>query len=100
VLRTKLLTDIREDKTNLFLDVVGIKVTRPTRKEFGPFKSYYRTIRFEFFGGEVLEVVCSGATENYIKLRSVKTLKPVIKRKPTHWVTPKVYKGTSDRENV
>jgi hypothetical protein len=85
--------------------VVGIKVTRPTRKEFGPFKSYYRTIRFEFFGGEVLEVVCSGATENYIKLRSVKTLKTVPKPQPANpdnedWIMPKLYKGTSDRENA
>ena len=44
MLRTKLLTDIREDTTSLFLDVIGIKVTRPTRKEFGPFKAYYRTL--------------------------------------------------------
>ena len=86
--------------------MVGIKVTRPTRKEFGPFKSYNRTIRFEFFGGEVLEVVCSGATENYIKLRSVRTLKPVPKSETSSnpdnedWITPKVYKGTSDRENA
>jgi hypothetical protein len=85
--------------------VVGIKVTRPTRKEFGPFKSYYRTIRFEFFGGEVLEVVCSGVIEKYIKLRSVKTLKPVRKSQPANpdhedWITPKVYTGTSDRENA
>ena len=28
MLLTKLLTDIREDKTTLFLDVIGIKVTR------------------------------------------------------------------------
>jgi hypothetical protein len=43
----------------LFLDVIGIKVTGATRKEFGPFKTYNRTIRFEFFGGEVLEIYCS-----------------------------------------
>ena len=84
--------------------MMGIKVTRPTRKEYGPFKAYERTIRFEFFGGEVLEVLCSGAVEKYIKLRSVKTLKPVPKpetsRNPDDedWITPKVYKGTSDRE--
>ena len=87
----------------LFLDVVGIKVTRPTRKEFGPFKSYTRTIRFEFFGGEVLEICCSGAIQQYIKLCSVTTLKPVGKSHPTNpehedWIMPKVYKGTSDRE--
>jgi hypothetical protein len=84
--------------------VIGIKVTRPTRKEFGPFKTYNRTIRFEFFGGEVLEILCSGAIEKYIKLRSVKTVKPVPKSQPTNpnnedWITPKVYKGTSDREH-
>ena len=73
------VTDIREDKTTLFLDVVGIKVTRPTRKEYGPFKAYYRTIRLEFFGGEVLDITCSGVIEKYIKLRSIKTLKPVPK---------------------
>ena len=106
MLLTKLLTDIRGDKTTLFLDVVGIKVTRPTRMEYGPFKAYYRTIRFEFFGGEVLEVVCSGATENYIKLRSVKTLKPVSKSETSSNADnedlkrPKVSKGTSDRENL
>ena len=84
---------------------MGIKVTRPTRKEYGPFTAYERTIRFEFFGGEVLEVLCSGAVEKYIKLRSVKTLKPVPKPQPNNpdneeWITPKVYKGTSDRENA
>jgi hypothetical protein len=84
---------------------MGIKVTRPTRKEYGPFKAYERTIRFEFFGGEVLEVVCSGAVEQYIKIRSVRTLKPVPNPHPGNpdstedWITPKVYKGTSDREN-
>jgi hypothetical protein len=78
--------------------VIGIKVTRPTRKEFGPFKSYNRTIRFEFFGGEVLEVLCSGAVEKYIKLRSVKKLKPVKKPKPIKWLTPKVYKGINEEE--
>jgi hypothetical protein len=81
--------------------VIGIKVTRPRRKGFGPFKSYTRTIRFEFFGGEVLDIECSGAIQQYIKLRSVKSLKP--KSKPAtsdteEWMTPKVYKGTSDRE--
>jgi hypothetical protein len=75
--------------------VIGIKVTRPTRKESGPFTAYTRTIRFEFFGGEVLEVVCSGAVEKYIKLRSVKTVPPVNKQ-PGKWLTPMVYKGTSD----
>ena len=90
----------------LFLDVVGIKVTRPTRKEFGPFKTYNRTIRFEFFGGEVLEICCSGAIQQYIKLRSVTTLKPVGKSQPANpgntedWKRPKVSKGTSDRENA
>jgi len=88
----------------LFLDVLGIKVTRPKRKEFGPFKTYTRTIRFEFFGGEVLEIECSGVIEKYIKLRSVKTLKPVGKLQPAKpsntkdWKQPKVSPGTSDRE--
>ena len=56
------------------------------------------------FGGEVLEVLCSGASKKYRKLRSVKTGKPVTKAEtsshPHHeeWITPKVYKGTSDRE--
>jgi hypothetical protein len=90
----------------LFLDVIGIKVTGATRKEFGPFKTYNRTIRFEFFGGEVLEIYCTGAIKQYIKLRSVKTLKPVGKSQPANpgntedWKRPKVYKGTSDRENA
>ena len=90
----------------LFLDVIGIKVTGATRKEFGPFKTYNRTIRFEFFGGEVLEIYCSGAIKQYIKLRSVKTLKPVGKSQPANpgttedWKRPKVYKGTSDREKA
>jgi hypothetical protein len=82
--------------------VMGIKVTRPIRKELGPFTSYTRTIRFEFFGGEVLEIECSGAIEKYIKLRSVKTLKPVGKLQPANpantkdWKQPKVYKGESE----
>jgi hypothetical protein len=52
----------------------------------------------------VLEVLCSGASKKYRKLRSVKTGKPVTKAEtsshPHHedWITPKVYKGTSDRE--
>jgi hypothetical protein len=46
----------------------------------------------------MLEVSCSGAIEKYIKLRSVKTLKPVKKSKPTNWLTPKVYTGISDEE--
>jgi hypothetical protein len=53
----------------------------------------------ECFGVEVLKVFCSGAIEKYIKLRSVKTLAPVKKPKPSKWLTPKVYKGTSDREH-
>jgi hypothetical protein len=94
-----------EGKSSLFLDVIGIKVTRPGRTGFGPFKSYTRTIRFEFFGGEVLDITCSGAIEKYIKLRSVKTVKPVPKLQPANpdsegWLPPKVYTGTSDRENT
>jgi hypothetical protein len=82
--------------------VIGIKVSRPTRKEFGPFKSYNRTIRFEFFGGEVLDIECSGVVKQYIQLRSVTSLKPVPKSKPANpedsegWITPKVYKGASE----
>jgi hypothetical protein len=103
-MHTKLLQDIREGKKTLFLDVIGIRITRPTRKEFGPFKTYTRTIRFEFFGGDVLDITCSGAIQQYIKLRSVKTLKPVGQSQPAtpdteEWITPKVYKGTSDREH-
>ena len=83
---------------------MGIKVTRPTRKEFGPFKTYTRTIRFEFFGGEVLEIECTGAIQQYIKLRSVTSLKPVGKSQPANpgntkdWKRPKVYKGLSMHE--
>jgi hypothetical protein len=81
--------------------VIGIKVTRPRRKGFGPFHSYNRTIRFEFFGGEVLDIDCSGAKKQYIKLRSIKSLKP--KSKPAtsdteEWITPKIYKGISMHE--
>jgi hypothetical protein len=98
----------RGNKTSFSLDVVGIKVTQPIWKldDYGVYETYYRTIRFELFGGEVLEVACSGATENYIKLRSVKTLKPVPKSETSSnpdnedWITPKIYKGTSDRENA
>jgi len=90
----------------LFLDVIGIKVSRPTRKEFGPFKSYTRTIRFEFFGGEVLDIECSGVVKQYIQLRSIKSLKPVPTSETStspdnkDWKRPKVYTGSSDRENV
>jgi hypothetical protein len=85
----------------LFLDVIGIKVTRPTLKEFGPFKTYNRTIRFEFFGGELLDVECSGVVKQYIKLRSVTSLKQVRKLQPAtpdtkEWITPKVYQGASE----
>ena len=100
---TKLLQDIRKSGRTLFLDVIGIKVTRPRREGFGPFKSYTRTIRFEFFGGKVMDIECSGAIEKYIKLRSVKSLKVVPKSKPPasdteEWVTPKIYKGISMQE--
>lgn len=104
----------RGNKTSFSLDVVGIKVTRPIWKldDHGVYETYYRTIRFELSGGKVLEVYCSGIIEEYIKLRSVKRLKPVRKRKPgktpeisgnttnDDWITPKVYKGTSDKENA
>ena len=101
--RTKLLKDLQESQKTLFLDVIGIKVTRPTRKGFGPFTSYTRTIRFEFFGGEVLDIACSGAKKQYIKLRSLKTLKQVPKSDTATpdtegWVTPKIYKGISMQE--
>jgi hypothetical protein len=82
--------------------VMGIKVTRPIRKELGPFTSYARTIRFEFFGGEVLEIECTGAIEKYIKLRSITSLKPVGKLQPANpgntkdWKQPKVSPGTSE----
>ena len=99
VKRTKLRKDKRENKISLPIDVVGIEVTRPIRKESGPSASFYRTIRFRLFGGVVLDVFCSGAKEKYIKLRSVKKLKPVKKPTPIRWLTPKVYKGTSDREH-
>jgi hypothetical protein len=80
--------------------VIGIKVTRPTRKEFGPFTSYTRTIRFEFFGGEVLDVECSGVKQ-YIQLRSITSLKPVGKSHTAtpgteEWKRPKTYKGASE----
>jgi hypothetical protein len=88
----------RENKISLPLDVVGIEVTRPTRKESGPYESFYRTIRFRLFGGVVLDVFCSGAIEKYIKLRSVKKLHPVKKPKPITWLGPKVYKGMSKEE--
>ena len=98
----------RGNKTSFSLDVVGIKVTRPIWKEddYGV-ETYYRTIRFELYGGKVLDVYCSGVVEEYIKLRSVKTLKP--RRKPnrgtkpkltnpstsdnTDWLSPKLYEG-------
>ena len=52
----------------------------------------------------MLDITCSGVIEKYIKLRSVKTLKPVPTSETSSnpdnedWITPKVYKGTSDRE--
>jgi hypothetical protein len=101
----------RGNKTSFSLSVVGIKVTRPIWKEddYGV-ETYYRTIRFELYGGKVLDVYCSGAMEEYIKLRSVKRLKPRKKprggprtwwNKPGNhddpdWLPPKLYKGTGD----
>jgi hypothetical protein len=85
--------------------VIGIKVSRPTRTEFGPFKSYNRTIRFEFFGGEVLDVECTGVVKQYIQLRSVTSLKPVPTSEASSnpdnkdWITPKVYKGASEAQD-
>jgi hypothetical protein len=103
----------RGNKTSFSLSVVGIEVTSPTYEldEHGVYETYYRTIRFRLYGGRVLEVYCSGAVEDYIKLRSVKRLKPVRKRPPVHipdysgsatnddWLTPKLYKGTSDQQD-
>jgi hypothetical protein len=78
--------------------VIGIKVNP---QELGPFKIYTRTIRFEFFGGEVLDIECSGAVKQYIKPRSVTSLKPVGKSHTAtsdteEWLTPKLYKGASE----
>jgi len=103
----------RGNKTSFSLAVVGIKVTRPIWKldDYGVYETYYRTIRFELYGGKVLDVYCSGAIEEYIQLRSVKRLKP--RKKPTRgaqrtwwpkpgnpdnmdWLPPKLYEGTSD----
>ena len=103
----------RGNKTSFSLDMVGIKVTRPIWKldDHGVYETYYRTIRFELYGGKVLDVYCSGVIEEYIKLRSVKRLKPVRKRTPVHIpdyygsvtndaaFSPKLYKGTSDLRN-
>ena len=102
----------RGNKKSFSLDVVGIKVTRPIWKldDYGVYETYYRTIRFELYGGKVLDVYCTGAVEEYIKLRSVKSLKPRKKlrggartrwNKPgnhddTDWLGPKLYKGTED----
>ena len=60
----------RGNKTSFSLSVVGIKVTRPIWKldDHGVYETYYRTIRFELYGGKVLDVYCSGAIEEYIKL--------------------------------
>jgi len=101
----------RGNKTSFSLSVVGIDVARPTYQldEYGVYETYYRTIRFRLYGGRVLEVYCSGAVEDYIKIRSVKRLKPVRKRAPVHIpdyygsdtndgsFSPKLYKGTSDQ---
>jgi hypothetical protein len=102
----------RGNKTSFSLSVVGIKATRPIWKldEHGVYETYYRTIRFELYGGKVLDVHCCGVVEDYIKLRSVKRLKP--RKKPrggprtwwtnpstsdnTDWLTPKLYTGTSE----
>jgi hypothetical protein len=59
--------------------------------------------KFRLFGRQVLEVFCFGAVEKYIKLLSVKRLKPVPKPQPANpdhegWITPKVYKGLSMHE--
>jgi hypothetical protein len=103
----------RGNKTSFSVSVVGIDVTRPTYQldEHGVYETYYRTIRFRLYGGKVLEVYCSGAVEDYIKLRSVKRLKPVRKGKPgkipacygkatnDDSFSPKLYKGTSDLRN-
>ena len=87
----------RGNKTSFSLDVVGIKVTRPIWKEddYGV-ETYYRTIRFELYGGKVLDVHCSGVVEEYIQLRSVKTLKPR-RRKPKRGKIPtRINPGTAD----
>jgi hypothetical protein len=102
----------RGNKTSFSLLVVGIKVTRPIWKldDYGVYETYYRTIRFELHGGKVLDVYCSGAMEEYIKLRSVKSLKSRKKlrggartrrNKPgnhddTDWLPPTLYEGTRD----
>jgi hypothetical protein len=98
----------RGNKTSFSLQVIGIEVTRPIWKldDYGVYETYYRTIRFKLHGGKVLEVHCSGAVEEYLKLRSVKTLKKlktIEKRKPWNsgtpangdWLTPVVYQGRS-----
>jgi hypothetical protein len=98
----------RGNKTSFSLQVIGIEVTRPNWKldDDGVYETYYRTIRFKLHGGKVLEVHCSGAVEEYLKLRSVKRLKKLKTletRKPWNpgtpangdWLNPVVYKGRS-----
>lgn len=108
----------RGNKTSFSLRVYGIEVTRPTWQldDMGVYETYYRTIRFQLSGGKVLEVYCSGAVEEYVKLRSVKKLKKlkaIEKRKPRNpgtpanedrsadrhdWLHPMLYKGSNDTE--
>ena len=90
----------RGNKTSFSLSVVGIKVTRPIWKldDDGVYETYYRTVRFELYGGKVLDVYCSGAIEEYIKLRSVKRLKP--RKKPNHGIPRTWWSPPSNHDNT
>jgi hypothetical protein len=95
----------QEPKSTLSLSVKKIEVTRATWEldEMGVYETYYRTIRFTTVDGEVLDVQCSGAVPEYVKLRSVKKLPAVTTPKPgkpapADWLQPKVYKGKSMHE--
>jgi hypothetical protein len=94
----------REHKTTLSLKVQKIEVTRPAWEldDDNVYETYFRTIRFTIAGGEVLEVFCAASFEDEIRLRSVKTLKPLTESKqpkPIDWLGPKVYKGNVEEED-
>jgi hypothetical protein len=88
------------DHVSLLLSVFEIEATRTTWEldDDGVYETYYRTFRFRLSGGRSLELKCSAAFEDYIKIRSVKKLGPVKQPTRLDWLVPKVYKDKSTTE--
>jgi hypothetical protein len=91
-----------KDTVTVYADVTKIEVediVGPDEDDLD--EHYFRTIRFVGYYGESIEVFCSvHDNKNVLRLHRVKKLKPVKKPKEVNWLTPTVYKGSIDDEDM